>query len=519
MKLWSLFRPGKEVQASRDGDMEISLDTWAGYFKFGNNIYYPPGGSTNSKSEEIENDFCGYVNGAYKSSGVVFAACLARMMIFSEARFVFQEITDAKPGDIIDGPALELLDTPWPNGTTGELLSRAIQDVDLCGNHFMLRQHEIGKGPRLRRLRPDWVTIVLSAEPAEALASDVVGYIYKPGNTENKAKWEVFPIDGSNGVVAHWSPIPDPEAQYRGMSWMTPVIREISGDKAISKHKLEFFRKGATPNIAVSLNETVSVDEFKEFKAVMDAQYNGVDNAYKTMYLGGGADVTAIGANIQQLDFATVTGIGEARIAAAARVHPTILGITPGLGGSSLNEGNFDAAKDAFASGTMRPLWRSLCAAYQVLVTPPAGHRLWFNDKEISFLREDRQKVAMRQQTDATTISRYVMQGFTPESAVLAVIEDDLSLLEHTHLYSVQLLPPNISHPEDWGDKNKDGVPDATEGDTGKADSKKPTGGPSKANNTPTGSKRKPVGRPPKEAKDAWLDAVERGEPWEEDES
>ncbi|MFE7797065.1 phage portal protein [Nocardia sp. NPDC057440] len=487
--------------------MEISIDTWASYHKYGSNTFGLGGGGPYSKSEEIDNDFVGYVNGAYKASGVVFAACLARMMIFSEARFVFQKVKNAKPGDVIDTPALDLLDTPWPNGTTGEMLARAIQDIDLCGNHYMLRQHEIGKGPRLRRLRPDWVTIVLSKEPSEALDCDVLGYIYKPGNTDVKAKWEVFPIDGSNGVVAHWSPIPDPDALYRGMSWMTPVIREIQSDKAISKHKLKFFEKGATPNIAVSLHESVSVEEFKEFKEVMDAQYNGLDNAYKTMYLGGGADVTSVGANIQQLDFATVTGIGESRIAAAARVHPTLLGITPGLGGSSLNEGNFDAAKDAFASGTMRPLWRSLCAAYSVLVTPPDGYRLWYSDKDISFLREDRQKVAMRQQTDATTISRYVMQGFKPESAVAAVLEDDLSLLDHTGLYSVQLLPPEISFADVNAAKKE------KEGD----DQEKSTDKPSKANNQPTGSKRKPVGRPPKESKDAWLDAVERGEPWEDE--
>lgn len=508
MKLRELLRPKRE---SQERDTELTLDQWVNQWKqYGNNALSWGGGYAESgKQESIPNDFIGYVNGAYKSSGAVFACCLTRMLIFSEARFAFQEFNRAKPGDLVQGPGLEILDNPWPNGTTGELLSRAIQDADFAGNFYAVREDKPGQPPRFRRLRPDWVLIVLSADPTEALASDVIGYIYKPGNTGDKSKWETYPIDGSNGAVVHWSPIPDPDAQYRGMSWLTPVIRETMGDKAIGDHKLKFFEKGATPNIAVSMHESVTPDQAKEFRDLMDAKYSGLDNAYKTMYLGGGADVTTIGANIQQMDFATVTGIGETRIAAAARVHPAIVGLSSGLEGSSLNSGNFEAAKDNLASGTMRPLWRSFCAALDHAIDKPAGTRLWFDASDVAFLREDREKVARRQQVEATSISRYVMQGFTPDSAVEAILADDISLLKHTGLYSVQLLPPNISHPET--------APPEGDGTTKKPASGKAADGKSDANNNPTGSKRKPVGRPPKETKDAaWLEAVERGQPWED---
>lgn len=508
MNLRSLLKVRK---SQRSSDPEIGIDTWASWFNFNGNTYPSFNGYGESgKSESIPNDFVGYVNGAYKASGVVFAVCLTRMLIFSEARFAFQEFGKTRPGELIDGPGLELLETPWLNGTAGDLLARSIQDVDLAGNAYWLREDKPGQKPRLRRLRPDWVTIVLSADPSEALSSDILGYIYKPGNAEDPEKWEAFPIDGSNGVVAHWSPIPDPEAQYRGMSWLTPVLREVQADKAISRHKGKFFEKAATPNIAVSLDSTVTPDKFREFKQIMDAQYNGVDNAYKTMYLGGGADVTTIGANIQQMDFKTVTSIGENRIAAAGRVHPSIVGLTSGLEGSSLNEGNFAATRESLASGTMRPLWRTLCAALQPLIDLPKNARLWIDDRDVAFLREDLEKVANRQQIQATTISRYVMQGYTPDSAVACVMADDLSLLKHTGLYSVQLLPPEIS----FADVN------ASKADSNaKAPADGKTSGPSKANNNPTGSKRKPVGRPPKQeakASDPWLEALTRGEPFED---
>ena len=526
MNLLSLLRK-KSDDNNEVRDQELTTDQWTKMFSHLGNLYNLNGfSSSGTKTEVIENDFRSYVNGAYKSSGIVYACCAARASVFSEAEFALRPRDSKRTRDItIDDPALDLLEIPWPNGTTGELLFRAIQDVDLAGNHYMLREDKGGK-PRLRRLRPDWVDIVLTEKPEDALRSDVAGYIYRPGGTQDREKWEVFPIDGSNGTVAHWSPVPDPDAQYRGMSWLTPVIREILADKSIAKHKLKFFDNAATPGIAVSYSDTVSPEDLRDFKEIFDAAYTGADKAYKPMHLGGGADVTVVGSKAAEIDFATITGIGEARIANAARVHPAIIGIQASLAGASMNEGNFAAAKDHFGSGTIRPLWRSICAAYSVLVNVPTGKRLWYSDRDIAFLLEDHTKVAQRQQIQATSISRYVMQGYTADSARDCIEQDDLELLKHTGLFSVQLLPPGISNPEEWGDKNKNGVSDYQEQQDKKAekDGKKPASGKSespgqsKGNNTPTGSKRKPVGRPPtgNPRNDEWFDALQRGDDWDD---
>jgi hypothetical protein len=46
------------------------------------------------------------------------------------------------------------------------------------------------------------------------------------------------------------------------------------------------------------------------------------------------------------------------------------------------------------------------------------------------------------QSTNASAIGQLVKDGFTPESAVLAITTNDLTNLVHTGLYSVQLQPP-----------------------------------------------------------------------------
>ena len=405
-----------------------------------------------SKEEAPENSFTGYINGAYKSSGAVFAAMLARQLIFSEARIVWQKLNNGKPGDTFWDDTLNLFAHPWPNADTGEMLARAIQDVDLAGNHYMLREFIPATslrhaGWRLRRLRPDWVTIILSAPPDEARRSDVVGYLYRPGNTDDHDKWELFPIDGSNGRIAHWSYIPDPDAQYRGMSPITPVLQDIATDKAATRHKAKFFENAATPNIAVSFKETVSHEEFKEFMETMNESKHGVEHAYETLYLGGGADVQVIGANIQQMDFRTSLGHSETRICMALRVHPTIVGVAEGMHGSTLNDGNFKAAKNLLADGAMKPMWRSLMNAYSGLIDVPSGARLWFDSSDISFLRQDQTELAEIQQTQSQTISAYIQSGYTADSSRDAVLHNDLSLLQHTGLFSVQLLPPGTVSP------------------------------------------------------------------------
>lgn len=392
--------------------------------------------------EEIAHNFDGYISGAYKSSGPVFACILARLLVFSEARFQFQRFSGGRPADLYGTDALSLLERPWQNGTTGELLARMEQDTSLAGNFFATVVDD-KDGRRIRRLRPDWVTIVTgsrSGSPA-ALDARVVGYVYRPNGSLDPGDGVLLTVD----QVAHWSPIPDPDAQWRGMSWLTPVIREIKGDLAASDHKLKYFSNGATGGIAVSYDKDVSPDSITRFAEMFAQKHSGPDNAYKTYHFGGGADVTTIGADLKQLDFKVTQGAGETRIAAAAGVGAVIAQLSEGLQGSSLNAGNFNAAKRRFTDGTMRPLWRSASAALEALVPPPSGSRLWYDTRDVAFLQEDQKDEAEIQGRHAETIRRLVDAGFSPDAVIAAVTSGDLRSLsgQHSGLFSVQLQSPS----------------------------------------------------------------------------
>lgn len=407
--------------------------------------------------EDIGNNFEGYIHDAYKTNGVVFATMLARQMLFSETRFAWQPRRNGRPGPLFSNAELAILERPWPNGTTGELLARMIQDADLAGNFYATTADDNGKfgkaatgpGRRIVRMRPDWVTIVLGSKSGNLYDLDTkpIAYRYKPTPTAAGGQ-DSDAVLLTPGEVVHFSPLPDPIARFRGMSWLTPVLREIKADKAASRHKLKFFEQGATISTIVSLDKDVQPAAFEAFVAKMREQTEGVDMAYKTLYLGGGADVTLNGANMQQMDFKSTQGAGETRIASAGGMHPVIIGLSEGLQGSSLNAGNFDAAIRLTADKTLRPLWRGAAASLESLLKRPGDDAgLWYDDRDIAFLRDDSTDVAAIQANQAATANSLTTAGFTPESVVEYLETGDLRALKHSGMYSVQLQAPGSTVP------------------------------------------------------------------------
>lgn len=404
------------------------------------------GSSLDSRREEIENDFEGYVQGILKRSGPAAALMFVRLFVFSEVRFTFRRLRRSGPGgDLFGSKDLALLEKPWPSATTGDLLTRMCLDADLAGNSYWT----VVNG-RLRRLRPDWVTIISASESepdlhGAALDAQIIGYLYAPrlrgadlvGGGAAPGTTLLLPEQ-----VAHFAPIPDPLFNWRGMSWLTPALREVSADSAATTHKLRFFEQGASPQMVVTLDASVKREDFERFKAAMDAQHRGVDNAYKTLYLGGGADVTVVGRDLQQLDFKATQGAGESRLAALAGVPAPIVGFSEGLAGSSLNAGNYGQARRRLADGTIRPMWRQAAGALATLVPVPADAELWYDERDVAWLREDRKDSADIAFRKAQTIRQLVDAGYTADSVVAAVEADDFALLKHSGLFSVQLQPP-----------------------------------------------------------------------------
>ena len=380
---------------------------------------------TTANTESVLPTFAAFATEGYQGNGIVFAVILARLNLFSEAVFKFRDPLTKRMFGTGD---LAILENPWPGGTTGELLARMEQDVSLAGNAFIHRQ-----GDQLRRLRPDWVDIVRSPGGSywSSDTGTVVGYLHWP---QGRAQGEPEMLTADS--VAHWSPIPDPIAHWRGMSWLTPVVREVNADLSMTAYKKSFFNNAATPNALIKYQQKLEKGSIETLASRWNARYGGPDG-WKTAILDQGADFQVIGNSFEQMNFTAVQAAGENRIAAAAGVPAIVVGLKEGMDTASYS--NYAQAMRRFADITMRPNWRSACASLEKLITVPGGARLWYDTTDISALREGEKERADTMAVLASAASTLLTAGYEEKSINAALSAGDMTLLQHTGLVSVQL--------------------------------------------------------------------------------
>jgi len=381
-------------------------------------------------SEPILPTFRSYAVDGYQANGVIFSVILARLMLFSEAELKWQRLAD----DSLYGDSrLSLLEKPWPGGSTGELFARMEQDVSLAGNAFIRNIDD----EELFRLRPDLVTIVsgITEDRWGREYRRLIGYGYRAESGDM--------IYFDKDEVAHWSPIPDPMATFRGMSWLTPVVREIDSDTDLTNYKIKYLQNAATPNLLITHPEELEKETVNDLRDRIQARHGGIDNAFKTLVLDGGADATIIGSNFEQLNLAVVQAAGENRIAVAGGVPAIVVGLKEGLDAATYS--NYGLAMRRFADITMRPNWRTACSALETILPPTPDSRLWFDPAKIAALREGEKERADIANSKAAALEMLVRSGFDPASAAAAMEHGDFSRMRHTGLVSVQLQAPGTT--------------------------------------------------------------------------
>lgn len=409
----------------------ITIQDWAKMFRPGAQVNY--GGhpyqafQLNAKS-----------NGqAVGQNSVVFACEANRLLLFAEARFQFQQMRNGRPGDLFGTADLGVLEVPWAGHTTRDLLARAELDVAGHGQSYWVRDRD-----GFARIDPSIMTLLTESVTDWRLTGNRIGerllaYIVKP--TKDPKDWTTFLPE----EVAHYKPYPDPENQFLGMSWLSPCLPDVDVDTALTQHKEATVRNGASLQTIVSFDPLINKEQFDAWVSRFRENHERPENAGKTLFLGGGADVKTVSQTFENLALKATQGAGETRIAACAGMPPVIVGLSEGLAAATYS--NYGQARRRLADGTMRPLWGAFASTFASLVPAPGGSRLWYDVEHVAFLREDAKDQADILQVNSSTIAALIAGGYKPDAAVDAVESGDLSRLagEHTGLYSVQLQPPS----------------------------------------------------------------------------
>ena len=417
----------------------LTLESVAEMAKF-NGHSYPLFGKTMTGSPYVEpaREFEAYVRQIHDRNGVVAAAVAARSMLMSQLRFTWRRESDMTTFGNTD---LAVLEKPAPGFTRSRMLTVAEQHVSYAGSAYFWRQpNPDGTPGPLHLLNPAYTSVLIGSDsdpddPGFQADAHVLGVMYRPGGKRDRDP-QFFP----SWEVAQHAPEPDPVCWWRGSSWVTSVVREIVADGQATDHLTKFFENAATPQMVFSLDKELQPDAVKRFADLVNEQSAGTANAYRNLFLGGGADVQVVGSMLQQLDMKGLQGGSESRVAARSRVPATVLGIREGMQGSALNAGNYSAARRMWADGWFSPVADILAETLEQIVPAPGpGVALAPDTSRVLFLQEDRKDEADIQAAKSQALRNLVDAGYTPDSAAAAIHTNDFRKLVHSGLYSVQL--------------------------------------------------------------------------------
>ena len=399
-------------------------------------------------------DFVSMVHSVNEATNVVSAAVFARALLLKQTRFVWRNIRRADPNyrQLFGTRDLAMLERPDPGVMTRpQMLATMETHISYGGNAYC-----VDRGDRLELLRPDRVEVVLQGvDDVDSVMGGMgrkAGYLHFPSGFENPDDSEAFLLH----EVAHWTPEPHPLQWWIGSSWVRSVLNEVATDKAATRFGQDFFKQGATPNLIIKPHEMLSPDQIDEYREKFTSKHEGVGNAYRTMWLGGGSDAQVVGSNLAEVDMSALQGGGESRVAMRSRVPSVILGTREGSSGSGLQTGFYASARRMLADGWYTPTVQDLCASFETLTPPPAGAELAHDPADVLFLQEDALEQAEQISKQATALQALDSAGFEADAAVKAVRDNNLSALlgSHDGLQSVQR-NPNI---EDDGGQGDDDV-------------------------------------------------------------
>jgi HK97 family phage portal protein len=378
----------------------------------------------------LAHSFPAFVEGGYKGSTPIYSLVAIRAKAFSEATFLVRNLDT---GEKKRPPNLTPLDRPWPNGTTGDLLAAMEVDVSLAGNAY-IRKLPGGDEPTigLQRLRPDWVWVAKSYDKRTGTV-EVLGYAYYPGGRYSGAD----PIALDRDDVAHYIDMPDPTRDFMGHSWIQSAVTDVDADADMVKHKAKFFTHAGTPNLAVTSKNKWNKEQKDYLKSMFALNYEGVENAYKTVFMDSGADVRVIGSTMEQMSFSTVQASGEVRLAAAAGVPPVVVGFLSGIQAATYS--NYSQAMRRYADLSIRPMWRNAAGALEHLIDMPDGFELWYDDRTIPFLQQDALDEAAIMAKNAATLASLHRAGYEMLSAKQYVATGNVDVLVHSGIPSVQV--------------------------------------------------------------------------------
>jgi HK97 family phage portal protein len=220
-----------------------------------------------------------------------------------------------------------------------DLINLTFNYLELTGEAPWFISFKNGKPDSILLLRPDRLT-VLPGKDGEMIG----GYKYRiykdSGVDEIKLEpYEVIPLKYT-----------DPDQPLRGKGPLQAAAVTYDLDNYAEKWNSQFFRNSASPSAALQTDKVLAKDVRDRLTKKLSENYEGVDNAHKTMILENGLKWQSMSLTQKDMDFIEQQRFSRDKILAIFRVPRTALGIT-----DDVNRANAEATDYVFAKRTIKP--------------------------------------------------------------------------------------------------------------------------------------------------------------------
>ena len=241
--------------------------------------------------------------------------------------------------EIDDDPALDVIYRANNAMSRFDLINLTFQYLELTGEAPWFIAFKNGKPDQIILLRPDRITIKPGSN-----GEMIGGYKYRVYSDGGMKEVDLEPEE----VV--FLKYADPNLPLRGKGPLQAAAITYDLDNYAEKWNSQFFKNSASPSAALQTDKVLAKDVRKRLEAKIRENYQGEENAHKTMILENGLKWEQISLSQKDMDFIEQQRFSRDKILAIFRVPRTALGIT-----DDVNRANAEATDYVFAKRTIKP--------------------------------------------------------------------------------------------------------------------------------------------------------------------
>lgn len=293
-------------------------------------------------------------------------------VIADEIAGIDLKIYQIKKGEQIELEEHEALDVLYRANnamTRFDLVNLSVQYLELTGEAPWFISYKDGKPDQIILLRPDRLT-VLPGKDGEVIG----GYKYRVyGDTGMKE----LDLEPHEVILLKYT---DPDNPMRGKGPLQAAAMVVDLDNYAEKWNSQFFKNSAQPSAALKTDKTLSKDVRARLERKLKENYQGQDNAHKTIILENGLSFEKMSLSQKDMDFIEQQRFSRDKILAIFRVPRTALGIT-----DDVNRANAEATDYVFAKRTIKPKMIRIVEQLNEFFLPLFGDKtedlfFWFED-------------------------------------------------------------------------------------------------------------------------------------------